>query len=78
MEHWQADIDRAMVKSGEDSALPDSKPDQMCDICGRFFYKLYLCAGCGQINGCKSCMYFDEETLKYYCDPESMPERDDV
>jgi len=69
MEHWQSSDDAALIKSGEDSALPESKPE-MCEICGGFFYKLYACAGCGEIYGCKSCMYFDEETLEYYCDVE--------
>ena len=74
MNRTEADYDNALIRSGEESGTPTVRPDQMCEICGRFFYELYTCEGCGEVNGCENCMYSDPNHAGHFCDVECVRE----
>ncbi len=52
-------------------SIPEPK---LCEICERDVDEVFGCAGCGEVYGCKSCMYYDPDWMEYFCDVECVRE----
>lgn len=58
------------ITDERDPFVVGPQKDKRCDGCMDVFYKVYGCEGCGEVYGCKSCMFWSKEFLKWFCSPE--------